>query len=64
MLHQLALFAQGQTTGEFFDKNKWVIVIGGVLLLVGIFFLVDLLQLRPAVDPVLADRGQDRHPAT
>lgn len=40
MCHALLLFAQGQTTGEFFDKNKWVIVIGGVLLLVFIFFLV------------------------
>src|SRR5207253_8796353 len=34
-----ALFAQNGL-GETLDKNKWMLIGGGVILLVGIFFLV------------------------
>src|SRR5262249_40110637 len=35
----LALLAQ-QKTGDFLNDNKWVLIAGGVGLLLGIFFLV------------------------
>src|ERR1700724_64083 len=34
------LLAQNQSSSDWLDKNKWMLIGGGVLLLVGIFFLV------------------------
>jgi uncharacterized protein YqfA (UPF0365 family) len=38
-MHLFALLAQG-TTGDWFDRNKWYLIGGGILLILGIFFLV------------------------
>ena len=40
MWNNLVLFAQIPGGGEWLDTNKWMLIGGGVILLVGIFFLV------------------------
>ena len=40
MHNYLVLLAQTKTNGEWLNDNKWVLIGGGVVLLVGIFFLV------------------------
>src|ERR1700724_355507 len=38
------LLAQNQSSSDWLDKNKWMLIGGGVVLLVGIFFLVIFLS--------------------
>jgi uncharacterized protein YqfA (UPF0365 family) len=39
MWNNLALVAQNQGDANWLDNNKWMLIVGGVILLVGIFFL-------------------------
>jgi uncharacterized protein YqfA (UPF0365 family) len=39
MWNNVVLFAQKQGDGDWLGNNKWMLIIGGVILLVGVFFL-------------------------